>query len=280
MPGPPSACRRKGCEHVLVTDMQRVDDPGSVIAWLNTGPERREEWVTGFEVDDWPASTWVLHAMYENPDLVALGSHEDLHQRWVDVPHGEPGVVAGIDLRTDPMLTLGSLGYSVRPDSRWQRVTWADYLARFPRLATQAQYRPSLRWFPYDRWPEDWPVALEPPPDGSLDEVSMNAIIATLAAHSIEGPDTRCYAFYASVHTEDRDHTHLWEGPLRSVSDLIADNGGPYYWSPSNIWPADRAWFVYTHADLCATKVSGTEALIGQLRSDHDLECLDWPPRK
>ena len=78
---------------------------------------------------------------------------------------------------------------------------------------------------------------------------------------------TRCYAFYASIPAQD-DDVHLWEGQLGHIPELIADNGGPFEFSPTDMSSAERDWFVYTDEDLLATKVSGTEALIDDLRSD------------
>jgi hypothetical protein len=71
---------------------------------------------------------------------------------------------------------------------------------------------------------------------------------------------TRCYAFHASIPSQDDDDVHLWEGQLGHIPELIADNGGPYDFSPTNMSSAEREWFVYTDEDLLATKVSGTEA--------------------
>ena len=44
---------------------------------------------------------------------------------------------------------------------------------------------------------------------------------------------------------------------------------------PSNIWAADRSWFVYTDWDLWGTKVSGSAHLIGSLFADNDMEAVE-----
>jgi hypothetical protein len=56
------------------------------------------------------------------------------------------------------------------------------------------------------------------------------------------------------------------------------DWGGPYRYSPSNFWPVDHRWFVWTDWDLEGTKVSGDPQLIQALGRDYFLECLDWQP--
>ena len=71
-------------------------------------------------------------------------------------------------------------------------------------------------------------MAIEPPPEGSLDDRSLEAVLSILAEHSGYGQDTRCYAFYASLPANDFDNVHLWEGPVGPVRDLIADHGGLY----------------------------------------------------
>ena len=42
--------------------------------------------------------------------------------------------------------------------------------------------------------------------------------------------------------------------------------------TPSNIWPADRSWFVYTDYDLWATRISGSQALIDALIEDSEID--------
>jgi hypothetical protein len=44
--------------------------------------------------------------------------------------------------------------------------------------------------------------------------------------------------------------------------------------TPNNIWPADRSWFIYTDSDLLATRISGSTELIAALRADDDLDTV------
>lgn len=102
-----------------------------------------------------------------------------------------------------------------------------------------------------------------------------------LAAQSPEGPSTRCFAFYGSLPAGDFENVHLWEGPLSAVRQLVRGNGGPYDFSPTNLWPADHEWFSWTDYDLLATKVSGTPSLVEALAANQHLECARWePPRR
>ena len=68
----------------------------------------------------------------------------------------------------------------------------------------------------------------------------------------------------------------MFAGMLPEASDLVV--GGGLDCTPGNLWPDDRSWFVYTDADLMATKVSGSAALIAVLEGDPHLETLRWEP--
>lgn len=251
--------------------MRRTVDPEEAMAWLaDLAPEGS---VTGYDAEGWPASTWVLHAMHENRSLDGLGTHDDIHRRRLDAGDVAPLIIGDVNLDEATTVTGTPLGFMVNPGSPWVRVTWADYLARFPDLAGTSEYPPCHRWFPKG----SWPVSVSAPPEGSLDQESLAAVLGMLADHSEEGDETRCYAFYASLPAGgDFDSVHLWEGPLRSVEDLISENGGPYDFSPTNLWPVDRSWFVWTDYDLQGTKVSGEPALVDAMKSVRVLECVDW----
>jgi hypothetical protein len=47
--------------------------------------------------------------------------------------------------------------------------------------------------------------------------------------------------------------------------------------TPNNIWPEDRSWFVFTDADLWATKVSGSLELTKDLVQTGELETIVYP---
>lgn len=254
--------------------MTRVSDPSGEMAWLPDLPP--DEAFSGYDALGWPASTWVLHAMYENHDLAGLGTHDDVHRQRLESGAVAPLVIGGIDFDSVGTLTGTELGYVSTPGPAWRRITWHEYLARFPDFTGHRDYPPCHRWLP----PGSFPVAIEPPPEGSLDEATLDALTAVLATHSPAGRDTHCFAFYAALPTGDFDTVHLWEGPLRHVRELISANGGPYGFSPSNLWSADHGWFVWTDYDLQGTKVSGDQSLIDDLVSSAELECIDWdfPP--
>ena len=257
-----------------MSGMKRVDDPSGALRWLADRPP--EESVTGYDPLGWPGSTWVLHAMYENPALSAFGTHDDVHRQRRESGVSAPVFVGDVDLDSIGTLTGTSLGFVIHPGHPWQRITWEQYLARFPDFTGNREYPPGHRWFP----PGSWPVAVQPPSEGSLDAESLDALVTALATQSPDGPSTRCFAFYGSLPAGDFDTVHLWEGQLDNVHELLRDNGGPYGFSPTNLWSADHDWFVLTYYDLQASKVSGASPLIDALVSRPDLECISWEPRR
>jgi hypothetical protein len=62
----------------------------------------------------------------------------------------------------------------------------------------------------------------------------------------------------------------------------LAELPGIYDWpeaagSPSNIWPDDRSWFVYSNYDLSGTRVSGSAELVASVVADSELETITAP---
>lgn len=68
------------------------------------------------------------------------------------------------------------------------------------------------------------------------------------------------------------------EFDLGDVRTLVEPSDGRVS-TPSNWWPLDESWMVYTDWDLWATKVSGPSELITSIESDQDLECTRWDRR-
>ena len=79
----------------------------------------------------------------------------------------------------------------------------------------------------------------------------------------------------------DLDHPTAEHVPfvVETRSDAIkqlVDAEAGRFGTPTNWWPSDRSWFVYTDWDLWATKVSGPAALVDSIRKDDWLETIDW----
>jgi hypothetical protein len=250
--------------------MNRVADPASM-TWLADRPG--DEAATGYDAAGWESSTWILHAMYENASLIGLGTHDELHRRRLDAGDIAPLIIGDVNLDGQTTVTGTPLGFVVRPGSPWRRVRWSDYLAGTPGQAPERTHPPSDSWFPH----RSWPVAVQPPPEGSLDEESLDALLETLSRHSTSGPSTDCFAFYACLAAGDFDSLHVWRGQLSAIPELIQHRGGSYQFSPTNMWASDRSWFIWTDYDLAGTKVSGSKALVEAVKNHPALETVDWP---
>lgn len=65
------------------------------------------------------------------------------------------------------------------------------------------------------------------------------------------------------------------EVDLGDVANLV-DRAQGRIGTPSNLWPLDRSWMMFTDWDLWGTKVSGPRELMDAIQSAPGLECIDW----
>ena len=250
--------------------MRTVPRPDVDLAWLVDRTESDN--LTGIDAVGWEASTWVLHTMYENPTLPANVTYQERRQQGIALGVIEPLMVGNINLDEDTVLTGIPLGFAAHPGPDWRRLRWREYATRSDRLLGVSEpVPPCYRWFATG----SWPINIIPPTEGSLDAESLNAVIRVLAAQSFDGLDTQCFAFYGSVVTNNYEEQTLLAGSLGSVPDLVATEAR-FRSTPSNIWPADRSWFIWTDWDLWGTKVSGSWDLIAAIKNDDGLETIDW----
>jgi hypothetical protein len=242
----------------------------------------------GFDLETgWAASLWVLNAVYENPEMPPDMTHHELHQRAIELGLREPTVVNGVNL-DELMVTTGqSLGFVELPGGSWRRVRWAEVGRRadFEFWAVSGRW-PNQRYVPQEQWDDpavlppgsdprigpteqsSWPVALLPPAQGSLDEESLQALVAVLSRHTPPAALAHCDFFFGCPPLcEGR---RMFSGHLREVRSLVDDTG----YTPNNFWPADRSWLVYTDHDLCATRVSGSIELIAALTAADGLDSV------
>jgi hypothetical protein len=107
------------------------------------------------------------------------------------------------------------------------------------------QMSPDFRSFSFPGG--SWPVNIRPPAEGSLDREQFGQLCAHLV--DVYGRDLPVSAYYAMLATTDWKRGHaLFKGTLGELPTLYDDPA--VIGSPSNIWPDDRAWFVYTDHDL------------------------------
>lgn len=160
------------------------------------------------------------------------------------------------------------------PMPGWVRVPWRDLAKRLSIDLLGKKYPPSHSWFPHSSWPAN----LQPPNEGTLDSTSLTALIGILSARSRDGRDTVCVASYSPLANASRRYEPCaYEVTLGDIVKLVAPQGD-HDGTPSDVWPFDESWMVYTDHDLWGTKVSGPRSLIDALRASRDLECIDWVP--
>jgi hypothetical protein len=210
----------------------------------------------GFDPSGWDAQIWILHAMYENHSFPSNITHKDVRKQTI---------VAGVDSEAGAML-VENLGASQSPGPGWERLRW-DELARRLQVDPFADGVPSFASFPYD----SWPLNIQPPPEGSLDREQFARLLYHLAQLSQNGDKEECHAFYAVLREHSFGEHVVYRCNLRELSLMYeSEHDG----SPTNIWPGDRSWFIYTDWDLWGTKVSGNQELARRVLADDQLEAV------
>ncbi|MEJ2863944.1 hypothetical protein [Actinomycetospora flava] len=229
----------------------------------------------GYAPLGWPAETWVLHGMWEDPTAAAPGVvPRSVEQRWRDEHPGQDAI--GI-------LVYESTPFHDPPPTGWRRLRWRELAARLGSPLDGGEIEgypvpPSSGWFPIRSWPE----SIQTPPEGSLDPLSAERLLAVLAEHSAGGFETPCFCFYNTLDSPIPMTPVVLAGPLRAVFDAARLNRGGL--TPDNIWPADRSWLLWTDYDLWGTRVIGAPDLVAAIEADPDLETIGFtyhprPPR-
>ena len=243
-------------------------DLDAEIEWL--GGDRSDGAMCGFDPSGWEASIWVLHAMFELPGVDADLTYDEAHRARVAAGLEEPDMVGDVNLSELTTQTGGQLGLTSWPGPEWIRLRWRELALRLGIDLGDSEHPPCFRWFPY----RSWPVAIEPPCAGSLDAVSLEALLVHLDGAS---PERDCIATYAIVAAGPEPGVRrCFRGPVGAIRGLV-DERESRIGTPSNFWPVDKAWFVYTDWDLWATKVSGSRDLVERLVADPRIETLQWP---
>ncbi|MBA8809140.1 hypothetical protein [Promicromonospora sukumoe] len=245
----------------------RATDPRASVAWL----DGLEDALTGYWAPPGYAdSTWILHAMYQNEALAGLGTHDDVEKDLVGRGLAQPDVVSGIDLTASTMDTGTPLGFVERPGPEWSRLRWRERFG--PSMAEQLAER---SYPPNDlalRTGASWSASIAAPPEGSMDEASLMALVDVLATITGGAQDAPITAFYGEVPANDYEQPTAFTGPLGALRELTDTLDA----TPSNLWPADRSWFVLTDWDITSTGIWGTRQTIDAVRRHPDLETIDW----
>lgn len=126
---------------------------------------------------------------------------------------------------------------------------------------------------------------------GEIDRTTLLTLVTHLARHGDHGENTPCGAAQAPVNnapgvplTDDpfqrpaprpRDDLIAWRGPLAAA--VAHHDSAPELWFPATWWAADGGWVVLTNADLSATEVFGSRALVEALLAEPELEAVRRP---
>ncbi len=237
------------------------------VAWLierTPDAEHSQGTSCGFDVEGWPSSVWILNAMYEND---SYGSElADIRRKNEAMGQGK----MDLTLLANSLSFDDSLDENNEPTNGWVRIRWSELSRRVGVDLSDQHFPPCHRWFSNDTWPD----SVQGPPEGSLDKFSARRLAHLLQEHGAD----ECIAAYALLAYGFRDPSqHCFRGPVDQLFEFEDSRSGPSV-TPSNVWPLDRSWFIYTDHDLWGTKVSGPIELIQALKADKGLETIDWHP--
>jgi hypothetical protein len=249
--------------------VRRVNDP-RLLDWLEEQAADGDA-ATGYDLRGWEANTWILHAMYETEHVPDGITYDDLDRADRAANPLPPTLIGAADLGAvlDATTDTGvPLGRSASPGRGWRRLLWIELAERLQIDPFSRNMWPGIRSFPFTSWPAN----IRPPAEGSLDRDQFLVLLDHLDASTLGGSRAACLAFYAGCAVGDYEQLVIYEGTLERLIDLYDDDELPG--APSNIWPEGRLWFVYTDADTWATRVSGSDELIGALLADPRLETV------
>ena len=247
-------------------ELREADD--SELAWLAC---QEDEALLGYAPVGWPAETWVLHGMWEDPAAAAPDVvPRTLEQRWRDEHPGQDAI--GI-------LAYESTPFSTPPPPGWRRLRWRELAERLHTPLGGGEIEgypipPSFGWFPIHSWPE----SIQTPPEGSLDPISAERLLAVLVEHTLGGAQATCFCFYNTLDSPVAMTPVVLTGPLRAVFDAARLNPGGL--TPDNIWPADRSWLLWSDYDLWGTRLIGSTDLVAAVDADLELETIDFTYRR
>jgi hypothetical protein len=245
-----------------------VVDPEKATAW--TGRSLRDNF-SGIVPEGFEARVRVLHAIYEMENIPSSRTHDEVEKERIARGLVPPLVVNGVNvgaLTTDSGIPLGIA--SRREGSK--RLHWRELAARY-NVAIDPTEDHALRPISMAIG-SSWPYAMQGPPEGSLDEESLSALVNRLRRWT--GLQD-CFLYYNTISVrrltrEDGLEPRVYRVPLDEIVSVSTSEeviGSPQSW-----WPEDRAWHVYTDCDLHSTVIGGSEAIVGDIAADADLETL------
>ena len=209
--------------------------------------------------------------MYEVSGRFPDMTWDDYRKRELKAGRAEPQMVGNVNL--DELTTDSGMssGRTKTPGGRWQRLRWMELFSRLGQAPDHQEIPPCWRWFPY----KSWPLRISPPHVGSLDRHQYERLVGKLEAVTASD-DAMCLCYYSALSCGSESPEGLVVkvamGDLRDLYDFDRVSG-----SPSNIWPEDRSWLVWTDSDLNSTCVRGPWTLVAEVEADPEFETIRWP---
>ena len=220
----------------------------------------------------------MLHAMYEDPALPGTVTYDEVAHAERTAGQDQPSCVPMLDEILAEATAVGrGAGWADPPPPGSCRLHWRELGERIGHDPFVSEWPPSSRSWPY----ASWPIAIQPPTEGSLGPDEYAALLELLADHSPQGPGTICMAFWGEATAYDTpddssaEHVALYETTLEELADSYGSDVARA--SPSNIWPLDRTWIIATDWDLWATKLSAPPALVHAAHTSDTLETVELP---
>ncbi|RFA06568.1 hypothetical protein B7R21_19560 [Subtercola boreus] len=235
-------------------------DAADKIAWLaDAAASTSHGAVVGYDISGWDDSVWVLHSMYKDVESSA------------DAPNKRPRTLLGEATGSPVDLSTGiPLEYSPTPVEKWTRLPWSELACRLNfELGAGMSNPPSDSWLP-----PALPANILAPNEGQLNEKDLQSVVDAVKTILPETTE-ECIAFFAALPAQEFDSATVYSGSLNDLQQLVRTETG--HATPSNIWPIDRTWFIYTDWDLLATKISGPVELINAIEASPELETIRWP---
>ncbi|WP_156937552.1 hypothetical protein [Haloglycomyces albus] len=199
--------------------------------------------------------------MYENPEAASSITHDDAER--------QESAERGMDTNSSLITTGVGGGWMGYYDPPWQRLRWEELSARTGDPIVPPDYPPCRRAFPSATTNGAWPISIDLPLEGSIDEPTFVRLSEVL--NELYYPEQTVYVHYCELQFMEFDEPYVLRGTLKDLTKLT---DGPAMSSPHNMWPDDRSWVTYTDFDLWGTKIVGTPELEKALESDPEFETI------
>ncbi len=246
---------------------ERVVD-GVDTGWI-TDPLREESLHTGLPAPWMPSCVRILHAAWESPGPSLGVSHHQVRAEALATGEIEPVHIGDVDMEVG--ILTGVSGRMETPPQGWRRLRWSEIAARIgvELDPTEASLEGQLLPFLTDR---SWPSSVVPPPEGTLDELSLRVLADILQVLH------RGLTIAYSTRDDWFGDGGFSRGTVREVWELSMERG----YSPNNWWPDDRSWLVCTDYDSQATDFFGDAQVVEAVATVPELETLPgtgirWP---